>query len=105
MRLRLTPGHGAILFTVEAPDGSDPAARFELKTEPFEATIRDYHAICAAYFDAVRRLPVNRIEALDEGRRAIHGAAAEQLVAALEPFATLDPPTGKRLFSLISTLF
>jgi len=103
--LHLKPGGESVVFSAVAPGAEAPAADFALPVGPFEPMIRDYHAICAAYFDAVRRLPVSRIEAIDEGRRAIHSTASEKLVEALHPFATLDAATGKRLFSLISTLY
>ncbi len=102
--LTLTPGQESIHFLIASPGGDQPAAEFDLHIGPFEPMIRDYHAICAAYFDAVRRLPVSRIEAIDEGRREIHVTAGAKLVEELAEFATLDAATGRRLFSLISTL-
>ena len=103
MVLHLKRGADAFEFSVAAPGASEPSASFSMALGAFDSLIRDYHAICAAYFDAVRRLPVNRIEALDEGRRAIHAAAGEKLVEELAPFAALDAATGRRLFSLIAT--
>jgi uncharacterized protein (UPF0262 family) len=105
MALHVRPGGESVTFSATAPDADAPTATFDLHIGAFEPMIRDYHAICAAYFDAVRRLPVSRIEAIDEGRRAIHSTAGEKLVEALAPFAKLDAATGRRLFSLISTLY
>lgn len=104
VELHLERSRGAFDFSVKEPGASEAKASFALPTSAFDSLIRDYHAICAAYTDAVRSLPVNRIEAIDEGRRAIHVAAGEELVTALSPFAALDAATGRRLFSLIATI-
>ena len=105
MALHIRPGPESVVFSAAPPGAPAPTASFALHTGVIEPMIRDYHSICAAYFDAVRRLPVSRIEAIDEGRRAIHSTASEKLVEEISPFATLDAATGRRLFSLISTLF
>ncbi|MGM0584129.1 MAG: UPF0262 family protein [Pseudomonadota bacterium] len=92
-----------LVFTLTA-EGGEPAAEFHLSLGPFRQIIKDYFAICESYFDAVKRLPPSRIEAIDMGRRGIHNEGARILRERLEGKAKLDDDTSRRLFTLICVL-
>lgn len=79
-------------------------AAFHLSLSPLRQVIKDYFQICAAYFDAVKRLPPAQIEAIDMGRRGIHDEGGRLVIERLEGKATLDMPTARRLFTLICVL-
>ncbi len=67
--------------------------------------VRDYHAICQSYHDALQRSPVSRIEAIDMGRRALHDEAAGLLEECLRGKIRTDFETARRLFTLLSVLY
>ena len=92
-----------VVFAVTT-EGGEPAAEFHLSLGPFRQTIKDYFAICEAYFDAVKRLPPSQIEAIDMGRRGIHNEGARILKERLEGKAAVDDDTSRRLFTLICVL-
>ena len=87
-----------------ADEGGEKVAEFHLSLGPFRQVIKDYHQICASYFDAVKRLPPAQIEAIDMARRGIHNEGARTLQERLEGKAELDLDTARRLFTLICTL-
>ncbi|PRY94629.1 uncharacterized protein (UPF0262 family) [Hasllibacter halocynthiae] len=82
----------------------EEAAQFHLALGPFKQVVKDYFAICEAYFDAVKTLPPSKIEAIDMARRGIHDEGGRVLLERLEGKAETDLPTARRLFTLICVL-
>ncbi len=92
-----------ILFSVS--DGNNQnLADIELAMTPFRRNIRDYFLICESYFEAIRTATPERIEEIDEARRALHNESAELLKTRLGPHVEVDDDTARRLFTLISVL-
>ncbi len=92
-----------LVFSIRTVDGSD-VAEFHLSLGPFRQTVKDYFQICESYFDAVKRLPRSRIEAIDMARRGIHNEGARLLQERLDGKAVVDVDTARRLFTLICVL-
>jgi uncharacterized protein (UPF0262 family) len=88
----------------EISTGTGKAGEFHLSLGPFKQVVKDYWQICAAYFDAVKKLPPSQIEAIDMARRGIHNEGARILQERLEGKATVDIDTARRLFTLICVL-
>jgi Uncharacterized protein conserved in bacteria len=102
-RLNLAVRERRLVFDVETEDGT-PAHAFHLSLSPFRQVIKDYFAICESYFDAVKRLPPERIEAIDIARRGVHDEGSELLMERLEGKVETDKGTARRLFTLICVL-
>ncbi|SDZ61161.1 Uncharacterized protein, UPF0262 family [Jannaschia faecimaris] len=91
-----------LVFDISCETGK--AGEFHLALGPFRQVVKDYWQICAAYFDAVKKLPPSQIEAIDMARRGIHNEGARILQERLEGKATVDIDTSRRLFTLICVL-
>jgi len=102
-RLDLSVRDRRLVFDVATEDGA-PAHAFHLSLSPFRAVIKDYFAICASYFDAVKRLPPSQIEAIDMGRRGIHDEGSRLLAERLQGKVETDHATARRLFTLVCVL-
>ena len=102
-RLNLGIRDRRLLFELSTEAG-EPAGSFHLSLAPFAQIVKDYFAICASYFDAVKRLPPAQIEAIDEGRRSIHDEGARLLLERLEGKAEIDLATARRLFTIVCVL-
>lgn len=87
-----------------ATHAGEPAATLHLSLSPLRGVIKDYFAICESYFDAVKRLPPSRIEAIDMGRRGIHNEGARILFERLDGKVETDHDTARRLFTVICAL-
>jgi len=87
-----------------ATEGGAQVATLQLSLSPLRGVIKDYFAICESYFDAVKRLPPSKIEAIDMGRRGIHEEGARLLADRLEGRFELDHATARRLFTVICAL-
>ncbi len=101
--LTLAVREGRLVFDIAAASGAK-AAEFHLSLSPFRQVIKDYFAICASYFDAVKRLPPAQIEAIDMGRRGIHNEGSALLMERLSGKIETDIDTARRLFTLICVL-
>lgn len=102
-RLTLGVRDRRVLFTLTDGDGA-PAGGFDIALAPLAQVMRDYVRICEDYFDAVRHRPPSEIEAMDEGRRAIHDAGARLLAREFDGKAVLDDATLRRFFVLVCGL-
>jgi len=91
-----------LVFDISTEAGK--AGEFHLALGPFRQVVKDYWQICAAYFDAVKKLPPSQIEAIDMARRGIHNEGARILQERLEAKAEVDTDTARRLFTLICVL-
>ena len=85
-------------------EAGDQAAELRLSLSPLRGVIKDYFAICESYFDAVKRLPPSKIEAIDMGRRGVHDEGASILSERLAGKVETDPGTARRLFTVICAL-
>ncbi|MFS4437707.1 UPF0262 family protein [Paracoccaceae bacterium GXU_MW_L88] len=92
-----------LVMSIAPEAGGDPA-ELHLSLSPFRQVIKDYFAICASYFDAVKNLPPSKIEAIDMARRGIHNEGSRILMERLEGKVELDHDTARRLFTLICVL-
>ena len=101
--LRLSIREQRLVFDI-ATESAEKVAEFHLSLSPFRQVVKDYFQICAAYFDAVKRLPPSQIEAIDMGRRGIHDEGGRVLQERLEGKVVIDMPTARRLFTLICVL-
>lgn len=102
-RLTLRVEEGRLAMDVAGEDGQH-ADTITLALTPFRRQIREYFAICASYYKAIRQATVHEIETIDMARRAIHDDAASQLRERLEGKVTIDFGTARRLFTLICVL-
>ena len=92
-----------LLVHVETTEGTT-ITEMRLSLSPLRGIIKDYFAICEQYYDAVKRLPPSKIEAIDMGRRGLHNEGAEILIDRLEDKVRLDTATARRLFTVVCAL-
>ena len=77
---------------------------FFLSLTPLKQIINDYYTICESYFNAVKSLPIDKIESIDMGRKGIHNEGARVIIERLENRISIDLETSRRIFTLIYAL-
>ena len=77
---------------------------FFLSLTPLKQIITDYYTICESYFNAVKNLPIDKIESIDMGRKGIHNEGARVIMERLEGRIKTDLETSRRIFTLIYAL-
>ena len=104
-RLILSVREGRLMFDIRLEhDRATPHGQIILALSPFRRVIRDYFLVCESHHNAIRTSPLQHIEALDMGRRALHDEGAALLRQRLEGKITIDSETARRLFTLICAL-
>ena len=77
---------------------------FFLSLSPLKQIINDYYTICESYFNAVKNLPIDKIESIDMGRKGIHNEGARVIIERLDGRIRTDLETSRRIFTLIYAL-
>ena len=77
---------------------------FFLSLTPLRQIINDYSTICESYFNAVKQLPLDKIEAIDMGRKGIHNEGARVIMERLEGRVKTNMETARRIFTLVYVL-
>ncbi len=77
---------------------------FFFSLTPLKQIINDYYTICESYFNAVKSLPIDKIESIDMGRKGIHNEGARVIMERLENRISTDMETSRRIFTLIYAL-
>jgi uncharacterized protein (UPF0262 family) len=101
LRLRLEDNR--LIFDIRT--GTDtPLTEVGLPLTAFQSLVKDYFLVCESYYAAIRTAPPSKIEAIDQGRRALHDEGATLLLQRLKGRIALDFATARRLFTLICIL-
>ncbi len=77
---------------------------FFLSLTPLKQIITDYYTICESYFNAVKNLPIDKIESIDLGRKGIHNEGARVIIERLDGRIKTDLETSRRIFTLVYAL-
>ena len=67
--------------------------------------LKEYILLCNSYYDAIKSAPVQKVEALDMGRRSLHDDASHELLAKLKQYAYMDFSTARRFTTLLSIIY
>ncbi|MGI9520945.1 MAG: UPF0262 family protein [Hyphomicrobiaceae bacterium] len=102
-RLVLATQDDKLLFNIHNADRAFVTVH-SLSLSPLKRIMRDYFIVCDSYYQAMKSAPPSRLQAIDQGRRALHDEASEALAERLQGKIALDHDTARRLFTLICSL-
>ncbi len=97
-----TTDNHRLVFSVE--NNAKHIYHFNLPLRSFRTLIRDYFMILESHQQAMNIGQLEKIEAIDIGRRSVHNEGAELLIDLLENKINLDFETARNLFTIIATL-
>ena len=103
IKLNISLSGNSLVFEISS--SSDKLLKtFYLSLTPLKQIINDYYTICESYFNAVKNLPIDKIESIDMGRKGIHNEGARVIIERLEGRIKTDLETSRRLFTLVYAL-
>ena len=79
--------------------------QISLNLKSINKILKEYVALCNSYYDAIKSAPVQKVEALDMGRRSLHDDASHELLAKLEQYAYMDFNTARRFITFLSIIY
>ena len=103
IKLNISLSGNSLVFKINSKK-DEILKTFFLSLTPLKQIINDYHTICESYFNAVKSLPIDKIESIDMGRKGIHNEGARVIIERLENRVKTDLETSRRIFTLVYAL-
>ena len=103
IKLNISLSGNSLVFEISSSK-NEILKTFFLSLTPLKQIINDYYTICESYFNAVKSLPIDKIESIDMGRKGIHNEGARVIIERLENRIRTDLETSRRIFTLIYAL-
>ena len=103
IKLNISLSGNSLVFKISSKK-DEMLKTFFLSLTPLKQIIDDYFTICESYFNAVKSLPIDKIESIDMGRKGIHNEGARVILERLENRICTDLETSRRIFTLIYSL-
>ena len=103
LKLNISLSGNSLVFEISS-NVNQILKTFLLSLTPLKQIINDYHTICGSYFNAVKSLPLDKIESIDMGRKGIHNEGARVIIERLDGRIKTDLETSRRIFTLIYAL-
>ena len=103
IKLNISLSGNSLLFKISSKK-DEILKTFFLSLTPLKQIINDYYTICESYFNAVKSLPIDKIESIDMGRKGIHNEGARVIMERLENRVKTDLETSRRIFTLVYAL-
>ena len=103
IKLNISLSGNSLVFKISSKK-DEILKTFFFSLTPLKQIINDYYTICESYFNAVKSLPIDKIESIDMGRKGIHNEGARMIMERLENRVKTDLETSRRIFTLIYVL-
>ena len=103
IKLNISLSGNSLAFKISSK-ADETLKTFFLSVTPLRQIINDYYTICESYFNAVKSLPIDKIESIDMGRKGIHNEGARVITERLENRVKTDLETSRRIFTLVYAL-
>ena len=103
IKLNISLSGNSLVFKIKSKT-DEMLKTFFLSLTPLKQIINDYYTICESYLNAVKSLPIDKIESIDMGRKGIHNEGARVIIERLENRIRTDLETSRRIFTLIYAL-
>jgi len=103
IKLNISLSGNSLVFKISSKK-DETLKTFFLSLTPLKQIINDYYTICESYFNAVKSLPIDKIESIDMGRKGIHNEGARVIIERLENRVKTDLETSRRIFTLVYAL-
>ena len=94
-----------LILNLLTNDTSKALTQISLNLKSINKILKEYVALCNSYYDAIKSAPVQKVEALDMGRRSLHDDASHELLAKLEQYAYMDFNTARRFITFLSIIY
>ena len=103
IKLNISLSGNSLVFKISSKK-DEVLKTFFFSLTPLKQIINDYYIICDSYFNAVKNLPIDKIESIDMGRKGIHNEGARVIIERLKNRINTDMETSRRIFTLIYAL-
>ena len=103
VKINISLSGNSLVFEINS-SADETLKTFFLSLRHLKQIVNDYYTICESYFNAVKSLPIDKIESIDMGRKGIHNEGARVIMERLENRIKTDLETSRRIFTLVYAL-
>ena len=77
---------------------------FSINIKSISKVLKEYIKLCNSYYESIKSAPIQKVEALDMGRRSLHDDASHILLNKLKEYISMDFNTARRFITLFSII-
>ncbi len=93
-----------LTFSVKSSIKNNNLKTFSINVSSLIKVLKDYIILCNSYYESIKSAPIQRVEALDMGRRSLHDDASHDLINKLKEYIDMDFATARRFITLFSII-
>ena len=93
-----------VTFIVNSHSSQNNLKTVSVNFKSISKILKDYIILCNSYYESIKSAPIQKVEALDMGRRSLHDDASHILVNKLKEYIVMDFNTARRFITLFSII-
>ena len=93
-----------LTFIVYPKDSKIKLKTVSINFKSISKILKDYIKLCDSYYDSIKSAPMQKVEALDMGRRSLHDDASHDLLNKLKGNIDMGFDTARRFITLFSII-
>ena len=93
-----------LTFIVDSKDSKINLKTISINFKSISKILREYIILCDTYYDSIKSAPMQKVEALDMGRRSLHDDASHDLLNKLKGDIVMGFDTARRFITLFSII-
>ena len=93
-----------LILSVNSFSNKNNLKTFSVNISSLIKVLKDYIILCNSYYESIKSAPIQKVEALDMGRRSLHDDASHDLINKLKEHIDIDFGTSRRFITLFSII-
>jgi uncharacterized protein (UPF0262 family) len=91
-----------LTISVNSYSTKDNLKTFSVNIGSLIKILKEYIILCNSYYESIKSAPIQKVEALDMGRRSLHDDASHDLINKLKAYIEMDFRTARGFITLFS---
>ena len=93
-----------LIVSVNSFSNKNNLKTFSINITSLIKVLKEYIILCNSYYESIKSSPIQKVEALDMGRRSLHDDASHDLINKLKEHIDMDFGTSRRFITLFSII-
>ena len=102
--IKLWMQENILTFIVDSKDSKINLKTISINFKSISKILKEYIILCDTYYDSIKSAPMQKVEALDMGRRSLHDDASHDLLNKLKGDIVMGFDTARRFITLFSII-
>ena len=93
-----------LTFIVNSKESQILLKTVSINFKSISKILKEYIILCDSYYESIKSAPIQKVEALDMGRRSLHDDASHDLLNKLKDSINMGFDTARRFITLLSII-